>query len=205
MNDRPNKFQERYLNSLRDLDAHKELAVAAALDFCAEDDIVAPSWATQASADLTRNLLKRAKSPRRGRAADPVARYRQDMWDFERWCVVGEIRRYRATNKRDAEIMKEYPQNDARYLKHHNKMRQWLRHGTFECASLYLIGYQCRSQAGADAVKASYRRVERDLRDRTKQSRYFMFDDRFLAKLGTGRLNDPDQVTKCVPIYDLTP
>src|SRR3954471_5828831 len=79
------RIHERELDSMRDMIAHKELAVAAAVDYCAEEEICPPPWLVSAAAELMRDLLMKEKAQKRGRAAGHIARYRQDLWDLERW------------------------------------------------------------------------------------------------------------------------
>ena len=198
----PNPVCARYLEELQKITAHKELAVAAALHFCVEERIVPPTWVLQGSAQLVCDLLKREKAQSRGRTAGKLARYRQRMWDVERWNAVDQIRRIRERTGLDAALIKANPNFYADFLKTHNqKMRQWLRHGTFACASMYLHG--CYSRAGVEAMKASHRRVRRANKDPSNTD-YHYIDPRFLWQVG---IDDRKEVqgTKWVPLYNLTP
>src|SRR5579862_6857529 len=140
-------FQRRQLNELEELTVHRELMVAAAMDFCAEENIDPPSWLVKEAAALLCELLKREKTEKRGRAAGKIARYRQDMWDVERWDAVEEMRRIRNHVQHDLEIMREYGDLFKGSAKWRNAERllAWFRHGIFECASMYLTGRDARS------------------------------------------------------------
>jgi hypothetical protein len=198
-----NEVHARYLDELKKSTAHKELVVAAALHFCAEEQIIPPKWVVVASSELICDLLKREKALTRGRATGHLARYRQDMWDFERWNAVDQIRQIRKKIQHDDAVLKADPdrQPDC-FTEHNRKMRQWLRrHGTFACASMYLYGRY--SRVGADAMKASHRRVQH-ANENPSNTRYCYIDPRFLWDVGIDdRIDVPG--TKYVHLYDLTP
>lgn len=198
----PTGPHERYLDGLKKTMVHKELAVAAALHFCAEERLIPPKWVLEGSAKLVCNLLKCEKAKTRGRAAGKLARYRQSMWEVERWNAVNQVRQIRTQNASDAVLIKSDPDGYEDIQKTHNrKMRQWLRHGTFACASMYLHG--CYSRAGVDAMKASHRRV-RQAHDDPSNTNYWYIDPRFLWQVGIDdRVETPG--TKWVHLYNLTP
>lgn len=196
-------LHERDLNNLKNMLAHRELAVAAAMDYCSEEQICPPPWLVAAAAELLRDLLKREKAQKRGRAAGHIARYRQAMWDIERWDAVLAIRRIRETIVNDERFMKAYPDDYRKRVEHHKKTRSWLRHGTYSCASMYLAGRDAR--AGADAIRASYRRVKRSYDGPATDTRYWFLEERFLLKLGFESLHDRKPGTKWTPLYNLTP
>jgi hypothetical protein len=199
----PYEVDERYLDGLRRCTAHKELVVAAALHYCAEMQIIPPKWVLAESSALMCELLKREKAQTRGRATGHLARYRQDMWDIERWNAVDQIRRIREKIHHEEELLKANPDwQPDRFTEHNRKMRRWLRrHGTFACASMYLYGRY--SRVGADAMKASHRRVQHANED-PSNTRYWYIDPRFLWDVGIDdRIEVPG--TKIVPLYNLTP
>jgi len=53
------EIHDRELNAMKNMIAHKELAIAAAMDYCAEEEICPPPWLVSASAELMLDLLKR--------------------------------------------------------------------------------------------------------------------------------------------------
>src|SRR5437588_2963272 len=95
------RIHHRELEEMRNLTVHRDLAVAAALDYCAEAGIAAPQWVVQGAATLLRELLLREKADGPGRAGNRVSRYRRDQWDVERWDAVEAIRRIRKRTKYD--------------------------------------------------------------------------------------------------------
>jgi hypothetical protein len=198
----PTGSHKRYLDGLKKATAHKELAVAAALHFCAEERLIPPKWVLEGSVELLCDLLKREKAQTRGRAAGKLARYRQSMWDVERWNAVDQVRQIRAQNASDAALIKAHPDSYADSQKAHNqKMRLWLRHGTFACASMYLHGSYAR--IGVEAMKASHRRVRHAFGDPSNTD-YWYIDPRFLWQVGIDdRIETPG--TKWVHLYNLTP
>lgn len=199
----PTGPHKRYLDGLKKTTAHKELAVAAALHFCAEERLIPSKWVLEGSAQLVCALLKRQKAKTRGRTAGNLARYRQGMWDVERWNAVEQIRVIRDRMKADAALLKAHPGYFEDFqIEHVKKTQQWLRkHGTFACASMYLNG--CYSRVGVDAMRASHRRVRRAGED-PANTNYRYIDPRFLWEVG---IDDRKEVpgTKWVHLYDLTP
>ena len=198
------KFHERELADLNGAKFHRELAVIAALEYCAEEGRSPPPWAVREAADLLVRLLKLERTRKRGRAGSCIARYTQDMWDVERWDAVEEIRRIRNRSKHELNLLRELPTGShLRHREHQGKMQKWLRHGVFECASMYLVGRDAR--ASAQTIRKSHREVKRRAGDGPKPDRYFLFDERFLRKIGLPGLQDRKKGTKTFPLYDLKP
>lgn len=198
------RIHHRELEELRQLTVHRDLAAAAALHYCAEAGIAPPSWVVERIAQLLPKLLLREKADGRGRIGNRVAQYRRDQSDLERWDAVEAIRRMREKTKHDADLRRQHgetPEN-SRAMYHHQRMRTWLRHGTFECAGRYLSGRDAR--VGADAIKASYRRCGRRSGTGSFPDRYYVFDAGFLAKLGFPDCNHRKSGTKLLPVYNLT-
>lgn len=198
------RIHQRELNEMKNLTVHRELAVGAALDYCAEEGVTPPQWLVERSAALVRELLMREKALEPGRTGNRIARYKNDQRDVERWDAVEAIRRIRTKTEYDAKLRRQYgetPKN-SRSMYHHERMLDWLRNGTFECASRYLAGRDAR--VGADAMRASYRRCIRRAGSGSFPDRYYVLDQRFLKKLGIADLNERSRGTKLLPLYDLT-
>jgi len=198
------RIHHRELEELRNLTVHRDLAVAAALDYCVEEGVAAPQWVVQGAAKLLCELLPREKADGPGRAGNRVSRYRQDQWDLERWDAVETVRRIRKKTKYDAALRRQYEETPAnsRSMYHQQRMLDWLGDGTFECAAKYLSGRDAR--VTADGIKAAYNRcIERSGSD-SFPDRYYVFDARFLAKLGFPDLNARKPGTKSLPFYNLT-
>jgi hypothetical protein len=209
MNDRDensalDRVHNRDLEELRKLTVHRELAVVAALDYCAEEGTEAPNWVAKEASMLLCELLLREKAEGPGRAGNRVSRYRQDQWDVERWDAVETVRRIRKKTKYDAALRRQYGENadNSRAMLDHERMLGWLRDGTFECAAKYLSGRDAR--VGADGIKASYLRCMDRAGSGPMPDRYYVFDPRFLAKLGFPNLQDRKPGTKSLPLYNLT-
>lgn len=199
------KFHKRQLDELKAVTVHSELATAAAMDYCAREGICPPWWAVERAAALMCDLLKREKAQKRGRAAGHIARYRQDLIDLERFDAILAIRRFRQRVRSDVKIVRSFGQKFQKskqygYIK---KERAWLRHGTLQCASMYLSGRDAR--AGVDAIKASCRRIRRNTVGKTIPDQYYVFDGQFLRQIGLFDLLERKPGTKWFPLYDLTP
>jgi hypothetical protein len=172
------------------------------LHFCAEHQIIPPKWVLTAASKLICDLLRGDNAKARGRAANCLARYRQDMWHVERWNAVEQVRQVRKNVKHEETIIKRHPElYSERDKTHYRKMREWLGYGTFACASMYLYGRY--SRAGAEAIRASHRKVAQADKDPTN-TQYSYIEPSFLWKIGIDdRIEVPG--TKIVPLYNLTP
>lgn len=198
----PLDVHKRYLDGLKRCAAHKELAAAAALHFCAEHRIVPPKWVLTAASKLICDLLRGDNAKTRGRTANFLARYRQEMRRVERWNAVKQVRQIRESVEHEEKMINEYAEiYSEREKAHYKKMREWLGFGTFACASMYLYGRYFR--AGAEAIRTSYRKVTRAHKDPTN-TQYWYIEPSFLWQIGIDdRIEVPG--TKIVPLYNLTP
>lgn len=195
-------FHERELSALEEMSAHNDIAFAAGMYYCAEHQICPPPWLVAGAAKLMIELLKREKSQKRGRAAGRIARYRQDLWDLERYDAVGQVRELRQRIKHEAETLEKLPayKKDYPYVA---KAQKWLTHETFECASMSLKGSY--AFGGPMAVKKSYRRVKQAFRTRSAAYRYHLMFGDFVFKIGLDWVGAVRPGTKIAPFWELTP
>jgi hypothetical protein len=199
-------INERELGFMREMMInHLEIAVAAALNFCDEHGICPPEWLVKAAAEVLVDLLKREKTRKRGRAGAAIARYRQDMIDFERWDAVLEARRNQAKSKSEAEACRAASYVPKSMLVQREKMHNWF--GTnwlraYECAAMTLTGRDAR--ASPESMKASYQKVGRTLKDPVNATRYHVVEQAFLRKLGFPDFFERKPGTKLMPLYNLT-
>jgi len=182
---------------------HAELGVAAALHYCDEHDLDAPRWLIRAASELVFALLRNEKSKKRGRACGIVARYRQDMIDFERWERVCEVREKQEELPEVAEDLqaRNAPQG---MLEEQEKMRDWTGKDwlkAYECASMIVQGTD--AHAGPDAMKTSYQKVQQNDRDPKQALRYHVLGRAIERRLGLD-CSFPRRVNKCAPFFDLT-
>jgi hypothetical protein len=199
--------------SIEDLDAakletyrrmfHAELGVAAALHYCTEHDLDAPRWLITAATELIFALLRNEKSKKRGRACGIVARYRQDMIDFERWERVREVREMQ---EELPEVVEDLRSRNAPsgILEEREKMRDWTGEDwlkAYECASMVLQGTD--AHAGPDAMKTSYQKVQQNNRHPSQSLRYHVLGRAIECRLGLD-CSFPRRVNKYVPFFDLT-
>jgi hypothetical protein len=193
-------IDERELDQLKNLSAHQDIAVVAALDYCVEKAICTPSWVNEALLHMVIDLLKREKAQKRGRAAGRIARLQQDQRDLERWDAVLAARCVRERVRKELALHSEYGRKPHYSLE---KLDAWCDHETFVRASMLLSGRNAR--AGIDAMKASYRKVKRNFEDPAAATKYHVFDGRFLKKLGLEDIHERKPGTKMMPLYNLTP
>lgn len=193
---------DRELAALEEMSAYNDIAVAAGLYYCAQQGICPPPWLVHRAAELMINMLKREKSQKRGRSGGRIARYRQDMLDFDRWDTVLQIRSLRQRTKEDLRTLSDHPSLKKNYGKNLEKATKWLRHGTFECASMSLKGSP--AFASPVTVKKSYRRVQAAMRSRSAGSRYHLIYGDFFRRVGLDWPGTFKPGTKIVPFWDLT-
>jgi hypothetical protein len=192
-------LREQEFQRIKDMSVSNDIAFASGLYFCATERICAPQWLLEGAAKLLIELLSREKSKKRGRSGGRIARYCQDLRDYERWCAVLEVREMRLKNKDELKVPEEQNKADERI----KKTRNWLRYGTFECAAMVLKNTD--AYATPAAVKASYRRVEKTMRDRPAAHRYHLTFNDFVFQIGLDWPGATKPGTKIVPFYDLTP
>jgi hypothetical protein len=198
------RFHERELAELGGVHSHRELAVAATLEYCAAEGIHAPQWAIREGAELLIGLLKNQKSERRGRTANCITRYKQDLWDVERSEAVDDMRRLKKRVKRERKLLQEYPKGFRPDLDQWvERTGEWLRQGDFECAATSLAGRDAK--ASPSAMKKSHREVKRRAGAGPRPDRYYVFDRRFLHKIGLPDIIERKEGTKTFPLYDLKP
>jgi hypothetical protein len=196
---------QRELEVLRRIaEAGSELAPAAALFFCATYGIDVPKWLVSVAARGYCNQLNSSRPKKRGRSSGPLDRYRQDMIDFIRWDTVKSTRENQKDCPERLSIL-ETCSEPSRYIDEHKKMLRWFGHNlprVYECASMMLR--ETPAFGGADAMKASYYRVEERNQRRQDSWRYFLFEPEFLESIGLQHPSRWTQSTKLTPLYDLT-
>jgi len=200
----PGSVTWRRIEEFRTATLHKELSTVAALDFCVEQEVTPPRWLVEAAAELMIELLKSQKTSNRGRSPTYLAQYCQHLIDVKRWDAVFEIRRIREDITHESKVLSEMSaagkKPHERRKRHIERFRDWLRHGTFQCAAMYLKGRD--AHAGPDAIRGSYRRVSRAFSRGEKSP---MFGDLFLKKLGLEDWLYVKPGTKRIPLYNLVP
>ena len=191
----------------RMVEAGSELAPAAALHYCAEIGLPAPTWVVEAASRSLCGHLNPNTRKKRGRSAGPIERYQQDMIDFMRWDQLVQCRYNQKKLQNDAELLRtDYKDLPLSEKQSHLKMinwagRDWLR--AYDCVSMMLRGTP--AFGGPDAIKASYCRVEQNNRHPVEKWRYFLFDPEFLESIGLKHPSRWGQSSKWVPLYELTP
>jgi hypothetical protein len=191
---------EQELEYFRTATDYREVTVAAAMDYCAKWRISPPEWLAAEASVLLIKLLKSQKATKRGRGGNLIARYRQHLCDLNRWDAVVRIREIRAKSADVMASIRKCRKPDAieSHIAFEKKRRAWLKRGTLECAAIYAA--QCEPRVGIEAIKASYRRIERKNAD-PEQYRSCVFEDDFLHKLGLPGLADPKPWRS---LYDLS-
>jgi hypothetical protein len=198
-------YHARRLEEFRSETTHREMAITAAMHYCAEVGITPPQWLTSAAASLLRDLLKSQRTTKVGRNAGVLRRFRQDQIDLERWFAVNAVRdiRKRADREKKA-VEQESSQLPPKHLEYKRaqiaRQRKWSRHGTLRCASMYLLGSE--AFAGPEAVRASYRKIEKI--NISGEDRWCIFELDFLEKLGVAP-TDGTRGKKLLHLFDLTP
>jgi hypothetical protein len=181
------------------------VAIPAAMDYCVKHGVNPPAWLLATATELLCSLIRREKSARRGRSCGHVARYRQDMIDFQRWGEVDVVRQKQREILKQVEELRAIPNAPRSMLEEREKMLAWAGRSlnrAFECAAMKLEASQ--AYAGPDAIKASYFRVERNSRDPKKALRYHVLDAGFLRKIGIKHEIEYRPGRKKVPLYELT-
>jgi hypothetical protein len=169
-----------------------------------QNQLDVPPWLRDEAEAVLCARLSSAKRGKRGRASNPVARYRQDMIDFERWDAVREAREKQTEIRQQVEELSAMLRPPASLLREREKMLHWVGDDwlrAYECAAMILSG--TAASGGPDAMKASYLRVNRNSRDPDQPLRYHLFTSGISARL---QLSPPTKFGggKIVPLYELT-
>jgi hypothetical protein len=195
---------EKFETMLR-RDIHPELAVTAAMHYCAKNEMPTPQWLAIAATKLLCRLLGKNTPKKRGRAVSPCARYIQDMIDYERWDVVRETREKQVQVKEQVEELKKIPGAPRTMVQERQQMHDWAGEDwlhAYECASMQL--QTSVAHAGPEAIKKSYQAYQHRGRGRISSLRYHQFDRGLLDLLGI-TIDFACRGNKGVPLFYLTP
>ena len=183
---------------------HSEVGVFAAAFYCAAHKLALPDWLVPRLPVVLSALLT-GPTGKRGRANNPIARYRQDLIDYARWDAVKEVRYKQTELLEEVNELKAMRTVPTAMLKERTKLLAWVGESleqAYLCAAALLAGG--RASGGYDAVRKSYRRVERNSRDPGQLLRYHLVDPQVLRELGIDPFFDQPRGRKIVPLYDLT-
>jgi hypothetical protein len=197
------EFHLRELDKFRQLSDHFEIAMARAMDYCAEHNVCPPQWLVAAAASIMIEQIKREKTTKRGCKGSLIAKFRQDFRDLERWDAVKQVREIREKSRRNGKALKAAPESPATdgHKRHHEKQRKWLKQGTFACASKLLVGRDA-GVASPFAICKSFRKVEATLKGPVPPAGAW-FSEAFLKKLGLQDYSERKPGTNMFGILDL--
>ncbi len=178
------------------------LAVTAAMDYSNRHRWTSPPWAVAESVKMLCTLLRGETPQKRGRSNGIADRYRQDAIDFVRWEAVVEVRENRKILRDKIQALMKLPGNAARERRAYcEKLLRWATKDSFKCASMLLV--ESPAFGGRDAVRISFRKVQRNLRNRATAMRYHILDREFLRKIGCLDPATPRPGKKVVHLFDL--
>jgi hypothetical protein len=179
-----------------------ELAPAAALFYCAQNQLSPPPWVLEMASAGYCKALNGKLPKKRGRSAGPVERYRQDIIDYARWEEVQTVREKQTELPKELEYLRSKAGASAYLLKDREKMVTWVGRDwerAYECATMLLRGTP--AFGGPDAMKASYQRVRQN--SKNNDLRYHLLDAQFLRSIGIEHPAFWHRDRKHVPLYDL--
>jgi hypothetical protein len=200
------QFHQQRLQSLETMArGGNRIATSAALDYCHKHGLVLPSWFVGPAAQIAMGSLRKKKSGKLGRSAEPLDRCRQDMIDFARYDAVCEVREKQKELSREIERFRHLAHTSKSIIEDKEKTLAWAGHTlerAFQCASMILA--ETSAFGGPDTIKASYSRVRKAMLAPELAYRYHQLDPRFLASLGIKPSQFLGKVRKVVPLFDLT-
>jgi hypothetical protein len=166
------------------------LAVIEAMAYCDEHGLTPPRWAVAESVKIHCAAIRGDRSGRGGRSSGIRDRYKQDMIDYIRWDMVIQIREKRKLLRYEIKALSNLTGPAA--LKHRSICKEqldWASTDSFKLASRQLA----RSPAfcASEAMKKSFLKVARNMRNPRTAARYRILDARFLRKVGVV-VNPPD-------------
>jgi len=201
--DSPEQLHETELEELKLMFVSgTPLAVTAAMDYSNRHGLSPPPWAVAESVKMLCTLLRGDTTRKRGRSSGIVDRYRQDAIDYVRWEAVVEIRENRKILRDTIQALMKLPGRAAREHRIYcEKLLRWATKDSFKCASMLL--FESPAFGGRDAVRISFRKVQRNLRNRATAMRYHILDRKFLRKIGYLDPATPRPGKKIVHLFDL--
>jgi len=187
-------------------DSGTQLALTAAMDYCDRWVLPIPPWALKEAVRAQCAQLLGEVPKKRGRSNGVVTSHLRHSIDYVRWDTVTEVRANRKSLEDKFMELRELSGRAARARRAEcEKLLRWAGtndRNAFECASMMLRGSAARG--GPDAVKKSFRTVERNLRDPATAMRYNILDYEFLRKIGAVVEPAAGQGKKIVSLFDLT-
>jgi hypothetical protein len=182
----PEADLDPYLYTLREVsDAGMQLAVPAALYYCSQNGISPPKWLTNRASDLLNALLHLEGDRTRRRRREPVLTYMKDQVHYARYDAVQSAKEARVTLSENRQEM------EGRKGKKADRIVRDLDFNLNRVRSDESIFEEVKNQlkktaaaGGADAVKKSYQRISKEVREQGMVFKYHSFDDRFLRRIG---------------------
>jgi hypothetical protein len=169
-------FHQRELHSLEKMArSDRQIAVVAAVDYCQRHRLRWPIWLVGPATQIVKeSVIKEKPDKQEG--------------------IVQELRGLRSI-----------PNAPAILIENMDKTLAWVGKSleqAFECASMLLK--DTFAFGGPDAVKASYFKVKKAMRNPDQAYRYHMLDAEFLIGLGMKPVQASGKVRKLGPLFDLT-
>jgi hypothetical protein len=197
------EFQEdRELISLRKaVEAGNFLVIYEAADWCDRRNIEPPRWLYEAHRQLA-NLVPSGGFPKeRGRNNNIMDRFRRDNINFVRYDVVEAMKIHQEEHwaeHEDALRRSDLSKSDRAMLIRHAPRDFGKTVGEhFEHASVELRGTAAQGAPGA--IRSSYYRVTKDMKDPVASWKYKLMSDRVLIKVGLEELTIPAMTRKVLP------
>ena len=208
IHERPIESIEQFYEAL--LDQHRvmfesgtQLAITAAMDCCDRYGLTPPTWVVTESVKLQCALLRGGTPKRRGRSTGTVDRYRQDAIDYARWDAVNEVRENRKMLRDKVNALSKLPGRTAKDRRIEcEKLLQWAEADSFRRASTLLEGSS--AFGGPEAVKTSFLKVKRNLRNQSTAMRYHILDADFHRKFSDRTTPSDNSGKKIEHLFDLT-
>lgn len=182
--------EERFeaLLALHETGSH--LALLEALGHCLKNNVQAPAWVL---AGARQSLVQFVRGDRRksGRAAAGLSRDRQTLVHFSRWDLVCECREAREHYKTEFEALRALPGTRARAEARRIKVIVHQMGRNLEDLFAYVSSLVRGTPiAGSpETIRASYKRVQRDMTSRKTASRYTVCSPHTLREFGLSGLD----------------
>lgn len=179
-----------YLDTLRQVsDANMDLAVPAALFYCAEHNVPAPAWLTLCASRLLNGLLHLHDDRTRKSMRKNIITYKRNQLHFARYDAVNAAKDARDGLQNDVKALKRLDGLKAKIrvkevTSMHNRIGK-SDEQVFEAVSSQLKG--TTAAAGADTIKKSYQEISRQTRLGKMRFRYHVFNDSFLQRIGASQ------------------
>jgi hypothetical protein len=180
-------YPHRYLDTLRSIaEAGVDLAVPAALHYCAQNKVPPPEWLAERASNMLNALLHLQDVRARKRMRQMIITYKKNQIHYDRYDAVLTAKEARASLLTNLQEVRGVKGRNARRITKDVEFTLG-RLGPNDETIFEEVKFQLRkteAAGGAEAIKKSYQQLSKEERQGKSMLKYHGFDQRFLHRIG---------------------